>query len=122
MPDSMTPELCRQHQRECAEAVREEICELRRQATSDITAIRAAVQEIDRGVAQIKGFLRMNGSGSLSINSPHAHHRDDEPPKEHQRETDTIGGWVLRNLPWLIITGLILAAVAGERLVERIAK
>lgn len=78
MPDVMTPEQCREHQRECALAVREEIGALRVQTAADIAAIRAAVQEIDRGVAKIKGFLGINGGDVQPI-----HHKRDSEQEEH---------------------------------------
>lgn len=114
MTDAMTPEQCREHQRECAAAVRHEIEELRRQTAGDITAIRAAVQDIDRAVAQIKGYLGINGQ-------PRAHHRDAESEEHlHRRSEDSLGGWVIKNLGWLIVTGLMLAAFAGERIVQHL--
>lgn len=84
MTESMTPEQCREHQRECAKAVREELHELRQQTVGDIAAIRAAVQEIDRSVARIKGYLGINGDAT-----PRPHKRDSEQEEHlHRRLSD----------------------------------
>lgn len=88
---------------------------MRLEVKQDIAAIREAVQTIDRAVAQIKGYLGINGG------QPHPHHRDAEPVEfVHKRASDTFGGRLRDN--WQILLIAVLAALAGERALTEVAK
>lgn len=79
----MSIEDCRRSQHECSAAVRGDMTALRREVQSDIATIRTAVQDIDRSVASIKGYLGING------NAPRHHRRqEDDEEREHRRSTD----------------------------------
>lgn len=83
----MSVEDCRKAQRECAAAVNRHIEEIRIEVKDDIAAIRAAVQEIDRNVSRIKGFLGINGEPR----EPMRHKRDSEEEEHlHRRITDLV--------------------------------
>jgi len=83
----MTPEQCAAQQRECSRVTHGHIDELRREVKADVAAIREAVQAIDRNVAQIKGYLGLNGSGT----NPRPHHRDSEEMDHlHRRTVDVL--------------------------------
>ena len=90
----------------------------------DIAAIRAAVQEIDRSVAKIKGYLGINGDtphlhgrkSDPDESKPHIHKRrkgDDEPATEDWRVTVMwkVGLWLFGALaaPLLFAIGTVLA-------------
>lgn len=122
MADAMTPESCREHQRECAAAVYQAMHELRGEVKSDIAAIREAVQEIDRNVARIKGFLGINGNAEPH-RPPHLHHRDAEPGEhEHARRSDP---WQVKVM-WgagLFVASAIAAPIlyaAGQAIAKRL--
>jgi hypothetical protein len=96
--------------RAVAGIMREEIAALRSQTTADIAIIRAAVQEIDRAVAKIKGFLGVNGD------TPHLHGRkadaDEAKPHLHQRRSgDGQGDWRV-NVMWKAGIWLLTAMLA----------
>lgn len=83
----MTIEQCRAAQRECAQRIFAAIEQLRRETKEDISAIREAVQSIDRAVAAVKGYLGLNGNSSPD----HLHRRDSEGMEHlHQRITDLL--------------------------------
>lgn len=104
----MSIEECRKAQRECSAAVNGHVEEIRMEVKADIAAIREAVQEIDRSVAKIKGFLGINGD-----QPPHLHHRksdtDEGSPHLHKREQD--GDWRV-NVMWKAAIWLVAALLA----------
>lgn len=106
--EGMTIEECRKAQRVCSDAVNDHVEAIRREVKDDIAAIREAVQEIDRAVAKIKGFLGINGE------TPHIHGRksdgDDNKPHQHQRR-EADGDWRV-NIMWKAGLWLLTAMLA----------
>lgn len=87
MSDTVTTEACAAAKERCVIRVFAAIDSVRVTTQQDIAIIREAVQSIDRAVAQIKGYLNINGVAA----GPHPHHRDsDEGERLHQRMTDAI--------------------------------
>lgn len=87
MAEPMTTETCDMIRDRCSTRVFAAIETVRVANQTEIRLIRESVQNIDRAVAQIKGYLNLNG-GPLPA---HPHHRDnEETDRLHQRMTDAI--------------------------------
>jgi hypothetical protein len=137
MAGEMSVEDCRRAQAACSSRVFDEIAAVRLEIKADIGLIREAVQNVDRAVSQIKGYLGLNGAAPAE----HPHKRQqDELEHLHRRISDMIGAleeraktpraaevapaspegsltlprWAVIGLAGFIILVIGLALIAGE--------
>ena len=62
-----------------------------------------------------RALTKLNGAALVQV---HAHKREgngEQVESTHFRKSDTLSGWVRQN--WLILTAILLAAFAGEKVI-----